>query len=166
MLSLYREKCKVMYTNTDLFMNATMYMRSWIVTSIDSTQVITRSIMRKVFRSLIKRCRAWWKMKILVQLLNSSSLGQKYILCKSLTKKIKGIKSNVIAKSTTFDYIRCLRDKIEMTQKQFCVRSKLHEDIHDIHNKTKIVISPYNEKRYIIYQLYQHAATKHYKIPL
>jgi len=47
---------------------------------------------------------------------------------KKHTKKAKGkVKSNVVAKSITFDdYMRCLFDKTEMTQKQSCIKSKLH----------------------------------------
>jgi len=42
------------------------------------------------------------------------------------TKKVKGVKSNVVAQTITFDdYTRCLQDKIEMTRKQSCIRSKL-----------------------------------------
>jgi len=44
------------------------------------------------------------------------------------TKKVKGVKSNVVARTITFDdYTRCMRDEIEMTRKQSCIRSKLHE---------------------------------------
>jgi len=44
------------------------------------------------------------------------------------TKKVKGVKSNVVAKSITFDdYTRCLFDEIEMMRKQSCIRSKLYE---------------------------------------
>jgi len=36
------------------------------------------------------------------------------------TKKVEGVKSNVVARTITFDdYTRCLQDKIEMTQTQF-----------------------------------------------
>jgi len=43
------------------------------------------------------------------------------------TKKVKGVKNNIVAKSITFDdYSRCLFDKIEMTRKQSCIR-KLQE---------------------------------------
>ncbi|KYQ49755.1 hypothetical protein ALC60_11157 [Trachymyrmex zeteki] len=45
------------------------------------------------------------------------------------TKKAKGVKSNVIARSITFDdYTQCLNNEIEMTRRQSCIRSKLHED--------------------------------------
>jgi len=39
-------------------------------------------------------------------------------------KKAKGIKSNVVAKSITFeDYTQCLNDAIEMTRRLSCIRS-------------------------------------------
>ncbi|KMQ81999.1 hypothetical protein RF55_24526 [Lasius niger] len=42
-------------------------------------------------------------------------------------KKVKGVKSNVIARTITFDdYTRCLNEEIEMTRQQSCIRSKLH----------------------------------------
>jgi len=44
------------------------------------------------------------------------------------TKKVKGVKSNVVARTMTFDdYTRCLQDEIEMTRTRSCIRSKLHE---------------------------------------
>ncbi|KYN40047.1 hypothetical protein ALC56_05548, partial [Trachymyrmex septentrionalis] len=65
------------------------------------------------------------------------------------TKKVKGVKSNVVSRSITFnDYTRCLNNIIEMTRRQSCVRSKLHEVY--IISKTKIVLSPYDNKRYIV----------------
>jgi len=39
-------------------------------------------------------------------------------------KKAKGVKSNVVAKSITFeDYTQCLNDAIEMTRRLSCIRS-------------------------------------------
>ncbi|EFN62744.1 hypothetical protein EAG_06556, partial [Camponotus floridanus] len=44
------------------------------------------------------------------------------------TKKVKGVKSNVVARTITFDdYTRCLNEEIEMTRQQSCIRSKLHQ---------------------------------------
>ncbi|KYN42549.1 hypothetical protein ALC56_03008 [Trachymyrmex septentrionalis] len=43
---------------------------------------------------------------------------------------------------------RCLNDAIEMTHRQLCIRSKLHE-VYTISEK-KIALSPYNDKRYIV----------------
>ena len=43
------------------------------------------------------------------------------------TKKVKGVKSNVVAQTITFDdYTRCLNEEIEMTLQSY-LRSKLHE---------------------------------------
>jgi len=65
------------------------------------------------------------------------------------TKKVKGVESNVVAQTITFDdYTRCLQDEIEMTQNQSCMRSKLHE-VYMI-SETKIALSSYDDKRYIV----------------
>ncbi|KYN39300.1 hypothetical protein ALC56_06324 [Trachymyrmex septentrionalis] len=58
------------------------------------------------------------------------------------TKKVKGVKSNVVAQITqiTFDdYTRCLNEEIEMTRRQSCIRSKLHE-VYTI-SESKIALS-------------------------
>ncbi|KYN14562.1 hypothetical protein ALC57_13224 [Trachymyrmex cornetzi] len=64
-------------------------------------------------------------------------------------KKAKGVKSSVVAKSITFeDYACCLNDAIEMTRRQSCTRSKLHEE-YTI-SETKIALSPHDDKRCIV----------------
>jgi len=81
------------------------------------------------------------------------------------TKKVKDIKSNVVAKSITFDdYTQCLFDETEMKRKQSCIRSKLHE-VYTI-SETKIVLSPYDDKRYILPDSIDTLPWGHYKIPL
>jgi hypothetical protein len=83
---------------------------------------------------------------------------------KTDTKKAKGVKSNVVARTITFDdYTRCLQDKIEMTRQQFCIRSKLHE-VHTI-REMKIALSPYDDKRYIIPDSTNTLPWGHYQIP-
>jgi len=67
------------------------------------------------------------------------------INCTSMARKIlkKSKKSNVVTKSITFDdYTQHLFDKIEMTRKQLCIRSKLHK-VYTIF-KTKIVLNLYD----------------------
>jgi len=60
---------------------------------------------------------------------------------KNDTKKAKGIKNNVVARTITFDdYTRCLNEEIEMTRHQSCIRSKLHE-VYTI-SESKIALSP------------------------
>ncbi|XP_011705821.1 PREDICTED: uncharacterized protein LOC105461026 [Wasmannia auropunctata] len=64
-------------------------------------------------------------------------------------KKTKGVKSNVVEKSITFDdYVRCLQDETEMTRKQSVIRSELHE-LYTIF-ETKTALSLYDDKRYIV----------------
>jgi len=63
------------------------------------------------------------------------------------TKKVKGVKSNVVAR-TFDDYTRCLNEEVEMTRQQSCIRSKLHQ-VYTI-RETKIALSPYDDKRYIV----------------
>jgi len=44
------------------------------------------------------------------------------------TKKAKSVKSNVVSRIITFEnYMWCLNGTIEMTRRQSCIRSKLHE---------------------------------------
>jgi len=78
-------------------------------------------------------------------------------------KKVKDIKSNVVARTITFnDYTRCLQDEIEMTQTQFCIRSKLHE----VYTISEIALSPYDDKRYILPDSTDTLPWGHYKISL
>jgi len=64
-------------------------------------------------------------------------------------KKVKCVKSNVVARTITFDnHMQCLNEEIKMTRWQSCIRSKLHQ-IYTI-RETKIVLSSYDDKRYII----------------
>ncbi|KYM84011.1 hypothetical protein ALC53_05630, partial [Atta colombica] len=57
------------------------------------------------------------------------------------TKKVKGIKNNVVARTITFnDYTRCLNEEINMTRHQSCITI----------SESKIALNPYNDKRYIV----------------
>jgi len=81
------------------------------------------------------------------------------------TKKVKGVKSNVVTKSITFDdYTWCLFDETETTRKQSSIRSKLHE-MYTL-SETKITVSPYDDKRYIVPDSTDMLPWRHYKIPL
>ncbi|KYN14189.1 hypothetical protein ALC57_13608 [Trachymyrmex cornetzi] len=65
------------------------------------------------------------------------------------TKKAKDVKSNVVARTITFDdYTRCLNEKIEMTRRQSSIRFKLHE-VYTI-SESKIALNPYDDKRYVV----------------
>ena len=65
------------------------------------------------------------------------------------TKKAKDVKNNIAVRTITFDdYTRCLNKEIEMTRRQSCIRSKLHE-LYTI-SESKIVLNPYDDKRYVV----------------
>jgi len=91
-----------------------------------------------------------------------------YALCvngKKNTKKVIGVKSNVVARTITFDdYTRCLQHEIEMTRTQSYIRSKLHEVY--IISESKIALSPYDDKRYIVLDSTDTLPWEHYKISL
>ncbi|XP_029659117.1 uncharacterized protein LOC115233046 [Formica exsecta] len=80
-------------------------------------------------------------------------------------KRAKGVKRNIVARTITFDdYTRCLRDEIEMIRQQSCIRSKLHE-VYTI-RETKIALSPYDDKRYVVPETTDTLPWGYYRIPL
>ena len=81
------------------------------------------------------------------------------------TKKAKGVKTNVIARTITFDdYAQCLQREIEMVRRQSCIRSKLHK-VYTI-SESKIALSPHDDKRHIVPDSTDTLPWGHYKIPL
>ncbi|XP_025267778.1 uncharacterized protein LOC112639099 [Camponotus floridanus] len=81
------------------------------------------------------------------------------------TKKSKGVRSSVVARTLTFDdYERCLRREIEMTREQSCLRSKLHE-VYTV-RESKVALSPYDDKRYVVPDSTDTLPWGHYRIPL
>ncbi|KYN01117.1 hypothetical protein ALC62_08098 [Cyphomyrmex costatus] len=83
----------------------------------------------------------------------------------SLAKKAKGVKSSVVARTITFDdYTRCLNEEMEMTRRQSCIRSKLHQ-VYTVSEK-KITLSPYDDKRYVVPDSTETLPWGHWRIPL
>ncbi|XP_020297152.1 uncharacterized protein LOC109861765 [Pseudomyrmex gracilis] len=80
------------------------------------------------------------------------------------TKKVKGMKRSVVARTITFDnYVQCLRNATELTRQQSCIRSQLHE-VFTL-SKRKLALSPHDDKRYIIQGSTDTLPWGHYKIP-
>ncbi|XP_036148385.1 uncharacterized protein LOC118647470 [Monomorium pharaonis] len=132
MLPLYRDKCRVMYTDTDSLI--------YLVECEDIYETMKRDI-------------AGAKMYALK------------VDGKKDTKKAKGVKNSVVARTITFDdYTQCLRDEIEKTRRQSCIRSKMHE-VYTV-SETKIALSPYDDKRYLIPDSVETLPWGHYRIPL
>jgi len=165
MLPMYHEKCKVMYTDTDSLI--------YLIECDDVYDIMKRDINRFDTSDyavdnaygfpLVNK-----KVPGLMKAENNGAIMTEFVGLRAKmyalrvdgkkdTKKVKGIKSNVVAKSITFnDYTRCLFDETEMTRKQSCIRSKLHE-VYTI-SETKIALSPYDDKRYILPDSTRHAA--------
>ncbi|XP_018406268.1 PREDICTED: uncharacterized protein LOC108782483 [Cyphomyrmex costatus] len=79
------------------------------------------------------------------------------------TKKAKGVKSSVVARTISVeDYTRCLKEDIEMTRRQVCIRSKLHR-VYTVSEK-KIALSPYDDKRYVVPDSTNTLPWGHYRI--
>ncbi|KYM98518.1 hypothetical protein ALC62_10767, partial [Cyphomyrmex costatus] len=79
------------------------------------------------------------------------------------TKKAKGVKSSVVAWTISFeDYTRCLKEDIEMTRRQACIRSKLHR-VYTVSEK-KTALSLYDDKRYVVPDSVNTLPWGHYRI--
>ncbi|XP_071578598.1 uncharacterized protein [Temnothorax nylanderi] len=87
------------------------------------------------------------------------------VLGRDDTKRIKGVKRNVVAKKITFeDYVACLRDARELRMRQSCIRSTLHE-VHTV-SEQKLALSPHDDKRYVTLDSEETLPWGHYGIPL
>ena len=149
MIPLFRDKCKIMYTDTDSLI--------YNIECDDVYDIMKRDINRfdtsdypennAYGMSLVNK-----KVPGLMKDENNGAIMTEFVGLRAKmyalrvdgkkdTKKVKGIKSNVVAKSITFDdYTPCLHDEIEMKRQQSCIRSKLH-DVFTI-SETKIALSP------------------------
>ncbi|XP_039312526.1 uncharacterized protein LOC120359374 [Solenopsis invicta] len=173
MAPMFREKCKIMYTDTDSLI--------YNIECDDVYEIIKRDINKfdtsdYAVDNTYGIPLANKKVPGLMKDENNGAIMTEFVGLrakmyalrvdgKNDTKKVKGIKSNVVAKSITFDdYTRCLHDEIEMTRQQSSIRSKLHE-VYTI-SETKIALSPYDDKRYIMSDSIDTLPWGHYKIPM
>ncbi|XP_077278612.1 uncharacterized protein LOC143906406 [Temnothorax americanus] len=172
MLPLYRDKCKVMYTDTDslIYHVECDDVYETMKRDIDKFDTSDYAIDNAYDIPLENK-----KVPGLMKDENNGAIMTEFVGLRAKmyalkvdgkkdTKKAKGVKSNVVARTITFDdYTRCLKDEIEMTRQQFCIRSKLHE-VHTI-RETKIALSPYDDKRYVIPDSIDTLPWGHYQIP-
>ena len=134
-ISVYRDKCKIMYTDT----NSPIYH----IECDDVYKNMKRDIVRFDER-LSGRQRVWYasrqqKSTGLMKDENNGAIMTEFVGVRAKMyavrvngkkdiKKVKGVKNNVVARTITFDdYTRCLNEEIEMTRHQSCIRSKLHD---------------------------------------
>ena len=173
MSPLYRDKCKIMYTDTDSLIYHIECADVYETTKRDNARFDTSDyptnnaygipLANKKVPGLMKDENNGAIMTEFVGL--RAKMYALRVDGKKDTKKAKGVKGNVVARTITFDdYTRCLNDEIEMTRKQTCIRSKLHE-VYTI-RETKIALSPYDDKRYIVPDSTDTLPWGHYRIPL
>ncbi|XP_072743627.1 uncharacterized protein [Anoplolepis gracilipes] len=173
MVPMYREKCKVMYTDTDsliyhiecddVYENIKRDVSRFDTSDYAVDNAYGIPLVNKKEPGLMKDKNNGMIMSEFIGL--RAKMYALRVDGKKDTKKVKGIKSNVVARMITFDdYTRCLSEEIEMTRSQSSIRSKLHK-IYAI-CETKIALSPYDDKRYIVPKTINTLPWGHYKIPL
>ncbi|XP_036148439.1 uncharacterized protein LOC118647504 [Monomorium pharaonis] len=173
MLPLYRDKCKVMYTDTDslvyhvecenIYENMKRDIVRFDTSDYPIDNVYGMPLENKKVPGLMKDENNGAIMTEFVGL--RAKMYALRVDGKKDTKKAKGIKSSVVARTITFDdYTRCLREEIELTRRQSCIRSNLHE-VYTVSEK-KIALSPYDNKRYIVPNSTETLPWGHWRIPL
>ncbi|KYN23233.1 hypothetical protein ALC57_04350 [Trachymyrmex cornetzi] len=172
-LPLFRDKCKIMYTDTDSLIyriecdDAYECMKRDIArfdtSDYPADNAYGMSLANKKVPGLMKDENNGMIMTEFVGL--RAKMYAVMVDGKKDTKKAKDVKSNVVARTITFnDYTRCLNEEIEMTCHQSCIRSKLHE-VYTI-PESKIALSPYDDKRYVVPDSTETLPWGHWRIPL
>ena len=172
MSPMYRDKCKIMYTDTDsliyhiecddVYKNMKHDIARFDMSDYPADNVYGMPLANKKVPSLMKDENNGAIMAKFVGL--RAKMYAVRVDGKKDTKKAKGVKNNVVARTITFDYTRCLNEEIEMTRRQSCIRSKLHE-VYTI-LESKIALSPYDDKRYVIPNSTETLPWGHWRIPL
>ncbi|XP_036146601.1 uncharacterized protein LOC118646866 [Monomorium pharaonis] len=173
MMPLYRDKSRVMYTDTDSLIyyiqceNIYENMRRDIHRFDTSEYPIDNAygipLSNKKVPGLMKDENNGAIMTEFVGL--RAKMYALKVNGKKDTKKAKGVKSNVVTRTISFnDYTRCLNEEIELTRRQSCIRSKLHQ-VYTV-SETKITLSPYDDKRYLVPDSTDTLPWGHYQIPL
>ncbi|KYQ48100.1 hypothetical protein ALC60_12862, partial [Trachymyrmex zeteki] len=168
---MYRDKCKIMYTDTDSLI--------YHIECEDLYETMKRDIVRfdtsdYPANNAYGMPLANKKVPGLMKDENNGTIMTEFVELRvkmyalpvdGKDTKAKGVKSNVVARTITFvDYTRCLNEEIEMTRRQSCIRSKLHE-VYTI-SESKIVLNPYDNKRYVVPDSTETLPWGHWRIPL
>ncbi|XP_070171333.1 uncharacterized protein [Polyergus mexicanus] len=173
MLPLYRDKCRIMYTDTDsliyrvecedVYENMKRDIDRFDTSDYATDNAYGMPLANKKIPGAMKDENAGAIITEFIGL--RAKMYALRVDGRSDTKKIKGVKSGVVARTVTFDdYARCLRRGIEMKREQFCIRSELHE-MYTV-SELKIPLSPHDDKRYAISGTTDTLPWGHYKIPL
>ncbi|RLU19246.1 hypothetical protein DMN91_007803 [Ooceraea biroi] len=173
MLPLYREKCKVTYTDTDsliyhiecedMYEQMKRDIAQFGTSDYASDNVYGIPLANKKVPGLMKNENNGAIMTEFVGL--RAKMYALKVDGKKDTKKAKGVKTNVVARTIAFDdYMQCLKDYIEMTRDQSRITLKLH-NVYTV-RETKIALSPYDDKRYVVPDTTDTLPWGHFRIPL
>ncbi|XP_070165613.1 uncharacterized protein [Polyergus mexicanus] len=173
MLPLYRDKCRIMYIDMDsliyrvecedVYENMKRDIDRFDTSDYATDNAYSMPLANKKIPGAMKDENAGAIMTEFVGL--RVKMYALRVDGRSDTKRIKGVKSGVIARTITFDdYARCLRRGIEMKRKQCCIKSELHE-MYTV-SELKVALSPHDDKRYAISGTTDTLPWGHYKIPL
>ncbi|XP_067216376.1 uncharacterized protein [Linepithema humile] len=173
MAPLYRDNCKIMYTDTDSLI--------YFLHCEDAYRDMKRDISKFDTSDYSEdnaygMPRANKKVPGLMKDENNGAIMTEFVGLRAKmyalrvtgqkdVKKVKGVKKNVVVRMITFDdYTRCLNDEIELTRRQSCIRLKLHE-VYTV-SESKLALSPYDDKRHVVSGSTDTLPWGHYKIQL
>ncbi|EZA60792.1 hypothetical protein X777_13726 [Ooceraea biroi] len=157
MAPLYGDKCRIMYTDTDSLIYRIECEDAYADMRRDIARFDTSDYPAYNAYDMPQRNK---KVPGLMKDENNGAVMTEFIELRSKmyalrvcekkdTKKIKGVCRNVVGRTVTFDdYARCLSESVEMTRQQSRIQSKLHQ-VYTV-AKTKLALSPYDDKRYIV----------------
>ncbi|XP_067216675.1 uncharacterized protein [Linepithema humile] len=157
MAPLYRDNCKIMYTDTDSLIYLLHCEDAYRDMERDISKFDTSDYSED---NVYGMPRANKKVPGLMKDENNGAIMTEFVGLRAKmyalrvtgqkdTKKVKGVKKSVVARTITFDdYTRCLNAEIELTRRQSCIRSKLHE-VYTV-SESKLALSPYDDKRHVV----------------
>ncbi|XP_070170813.1 uncharacterized protein [Polyergus mexicanus] len=168
MLPLYRDKCKIMYTDTDsliyrvecedIYENMKRDIDKFDTSDYAMDNAYGMPLANKKIPGAMKDENAGAIMTEFIGL--RAKMYALRVAGKSDTKRIKGVKRMPDYRQNA----NISRIGIEMKREQFCIRSELHE-MYTV-SELKIALSPHDDKRYTISGTTDTLPWGHYKIPL
>jgi len=171
MSPMYRDKCKIIYTDSliyhiecdDVYKNMKREIARCDTNDYPADNVYGIPLANKKVPGLMKDENNGAIMTEFVGL--RAKMYAVRVDGKKDIKKVKDTKNNVVARTIKFDdYMRCLNEEIEITRHQSCIRSKLHE-VYTI-SESKIALSPYDDKRYVVPDSMETVPWGHWRISL
>ncbi|XP_024887727.1 uncharacterized protein LOC112464775 [Temnothorax curvispinosus] len=173
MVPLYRDRCRIAYTDTDSLIYSLecedVYERmKRDVHRFDTSDYAENNAhgMPRVNKKVPGLMKDENNGAIMTEFVGLRAKMYTYkVLGRDDTRRIKGVKRNVVAKRITFeDYVECLRNARELKTRQSCIRSTLHE-VNTV-SEQKLALSPHGDKQYVTSNGEETLPWGHYKIPL